>query len=335
MSMARNYYEPKGLTRSASGFVINNSEFKVNQSALGKGVYGSIFTTREKVFKNTTPLVVKKMSLDFYDAFAEQSPEKSTSELELLALETEPTEFESTKREVYIFRSRYGFGELYYDPENWFARAVLLRLPGISLDQYYFTDLFYFLHIWIKTQIETYFLHKQGIIHGDIRSGNIMYNGNIFLCDFGLSRRIGEVTSGKWSEKSTYLHPALGNEPPPLAEPGFDIFSLGKLIETFDIYHELYNTFKIRKPLATTLLKDIVAGMTNLDPKKQWTLLEAIEQSIDLYNSLQADPVRRISKKLKDYKPSSIPLNFPRISAKKRMIPADALLPVDLSDQFF
>lgn len=341
MAEARgSYYYPKRLSRSPSCFFVQNTHFQVQRNPFAQGYYGFVFNVNNiHSAKKTTNIIVKKVSLDFYNLFKQNHPNVSEEDLQQMREQTRLSEFDSVKRETFIFKTRYGFGELFYVAKEWSARIVLLKLPGISLNNYYFDDLLEFLSLWIKTQIETHFFHTQfGIVHGDLKRSNVLYDnktGNIFLCDFGLARRIGEITSGKWSETSLHLHPALASAP--LAEPCFDVFSLGDIVKDFDQYHMLYNEKTIKKPLAHKPgLKEIIEGMTNLNPKKQWTLPKAIDESIKFYNTLQKDPTKYMSRDLKEYKAS--PLTFTSesiMSAYQQVIPRNALRPVDLSDQLF
>lgn len=305
-----NYYQPR-LKRSPSGFFVAKEGLVVNQNSFDHGVGGAIFDTKQVISSlssNIPDLVVKKMSF-------------ASSELE------------NAKREVSIFKKRYGYGELYYDSNKEIARAILLKLPGKSLANYYFTDLLDFLYIWIQTQLEIHFLHTLGIVHGDVNSYNTLYDGNkIFLCDFGLSRHIGEITSGLRTEESPHLHPTLGKKPIPQADPSFDVYSLGYRVIDFDLAHTEYNP-TIKKPLATTLLKEIVIGMTDLNPKTQWSLSKAIEESVKLYNSLQPDPSKKMSFSPQDYKPSSIEFLPSALKNQEIVgfkIPSSALAPIDI-----
>jgi serine/threonine protein kinase len=341
MSEARgNYYYPRGLRRSPSSLFVCNTHFNVRKKPFAQGYYGFVFNVNKiHSAKETTNIIVKKVSLDFYNLFKNKYPDASEEYLQYLREQTLLSEFDSVKRETFIFKTRYGFGELFYVAKEWSARIVLLKLPGISLNNYYFDDLLEFLSLWIKTQIEIHFLHTQfGIVHGDLKRSNVLYDnktGNIFLCDFGLARRIGEITSGKWSETSPHLHPALASAP--LAEPYFDVFSLGDIVKDFDQYHTLYNEKAIKKPLAHKPgLKEIIDGMTNLNPKKQWTLPKAIDESIKFYNIAQKDPSKHMSRALKDYQPSPLIFTSESImSVRKQAIPNKALFPIDLSDQLF
>jgi serine/threonine protein kinase len=341
MSNSRDIYYPS-LKRRPSGFFIGDEGFTVTQQILGKGSNGAVFDAKKIIpSSDKSNFVVKKISFDFYAVFKKDYPDKSEEEIKWMAACAFDSELVSAKREVYIFKQRYGFGELYYSPKSDIARAILLKLPGHTLSNHDFTDLPNFFSLWIKTQIETHFLHTRfNIIHGDLKFSNVIYNDetdDIFLCDFGLSRRIGEVTSGKGGADFYYLHPRLIDDPPPLADPSFDIFSLGKIIQWFFTYYEQYKHTIIKIPKANKLLKDIYLGMTDTTPK-QWSLVKAIQESIQLHNDyLQPEPSKKMSLSLEEYKPSSILFSISSnvSDSEQKFIPAYALPPLDLSDQVF
>ncbi|WP_446787619.1 protein kinase domain-containing protein [Macellibacteroides fermentans] len=78
--------------------------------------------------------------------------------------------------------------------EKDFYAFILERKPGVTVDSLLFKEKHLFTDEEIREifsqLIETVeYLHKKGIIHGDIRPSNVLLNnGKIYLVDFGLSR---------------------------------------------------------------------------------------------------------------------------------------------------
>ncbi len=72
------------------------------------------------------------------------------------------------------------------------------------------------------------YLHTQGIIHGDIKSENILFNGkNISLIDFGTAKEIDNIKVKETQGTPSYIAPEVYNS---VIINKNDIWSLGVLI---------------------------------------------------------------------------------------------------------
>jgi len=331
------HYYPRLLEkRRGSSFCIHGIDFYKTMSAEGKSVplgggsYGQIYeiTDQNNEYKNI--FIVKEVSFDFYNRLRarEDYAGKTEQEVRASAKTLIPNEVADFKSEVSLFEQRYGYARLFHNEGELTARALLLRLPGHQSDTFYFKHPQQVLRVWILALIEVHFLHsKYGIIHGDLKWSNFIYdekNGRIYICDFGLSRRTDELTSGKYS-KRYHLHPKLEKQVP--ADPRHDIFSLGQMLlavdENWECQHRDISNFKVK--LTENALHDIYLGMIELSSDKQWSLETAINESIKIYNDNlpHTHSCFRMNVDLSTYQPSPAP-KLPKSLIKSPLTPSTA-----------
>ncbi len=74
-------------------------------------------------------------------------------------------------------------------------------------------------------------VHKKGIVHNDIRPGNIIIDGeSIHLIDFGMATRIGEETKRKFLFSLQYASPELILNQMHVLNPTSDLFSFALVL---------------------------------------------------------------------------------------------------------
>jgi hypothetical protein len=135
--------------------------------------------------------------------------------------------------------------------------------------------------------------HKVGIVHRDVKPGNILLsdNGAVKITDFGISRATGDVTAtatGTAVGTPAYFSPevARGED----AEQSSDVFSLGATLytavegtppfgvadNTIALLHRVAEG-RVRPPRKAGLLTDLLLTMLQDNPADRPTMAEAAE----------------------------------------------------------
>ena len=115
-------------------------------------------------------------------------------------------------------------------------QLLLKYKEGITLDSYWKklkrkerrTFLSHFIHQFLELLQS---LHEKGIVHNDIRPGNILIDGeSIHLIDFGMATRIGEETKRKILFSLQYASPELILNQLQILNSTSDLFSFALVI---------------------------------------------------------------------------------------------------------
>ena len=135
------------------------------------------------------------------------------------------------------------------------------------------------------------YIHKNGIVHRDIKSHNILVdsNFNIKLCDFGLARYKSELMfgTGAFSGTPAYMAPELYMKK--AYDEKIDVFSFGTLMweilirkipyegnEVLDIKNKVLNEENIYIPpkMVSETLSNIIHNCRSFDSEKRPTFSE-------------------------------------------------------------
>lgn len=178
-------------------------------------------------------------------------------------------------------------------------------IEGISLEKYIYEDIGLIpeqkaLPMFLNILDTVAYLHRNGILHLDIKSNNVMIqpNGKIKLIDLGIASRMSEA-----SESTGFGTPAY--MPPEQAEKGrcgqyTDIFSLGIMLFemlTGTVPFTGQNTSEIRQnikyqptpkmkdyyPLINSDLQAIVERALAKEPMLRYQTCEEFANSINVY----------------------------------------------------
>jgi len=130
------------------------------------------------------------------------------------------------------------------------------------------------------------FWHDQKMTHGDLHRNNILIkDGDLELCDAGLSCDFDEKTSGLWRAHTIHIAPELRTPQP--AGPEQDAWAVGQL---FSPYYGFGEVLRENKSILTAHFKEIGFALTRLNPTHRISLPEArkqLQQLLDLYSFLK------------------------------------------------
>jgi serine/threonine protein kinase/formylglycine-generating enzyme required for sulfatase activity len=119
----------------------------------------------------------------------------------------------------------------------------------------------------VATVAETlHYAHKQGIVHRDIKPGNILLDTSSkpFVADFGLALRETDVGKGPcFAGTPAYMSPEQARREGHRVDGRSDIFSLGVV---------LYELLTGRLPFLTDTLQELLEQITSMEarPPRQW-----------------------------------------------------------------
>jgi serine/threonine protein kinase/tetratricopeptide (TPR) repeat protein len=110
------------------------------------------------------------------------------------------------------------------------------------------------------------YAHKQGLVHRDIKPGNILLDksGKPFVADFGLALREQDVGKGpRYAGTPAYMSPEQAHGEGHRVDGRSDIFSLGVV---------LYELLTGRRPFHADSREELLEQITNLEvrPPRQW-----------------------------------------------------------------
>jgi serine/threonine protein kinase/formylglycine-generating enzyme required for sulfatase activity len=111
-----------------------------------------------------------------------------------------------------------------------------------------------------------HYAHKQGIVHRDIKPGNILLdnNGKPFVADFGLALRETDVGKGPcFAGTPAYMSPEQARREGHRVDGRSDLFSLGV------VFYELLTG---RRPFLADTIQELLEQITSMEvrPPRQW-----------------------------------------------------------------
>lgn len=169
----------------------------------------------------------------------------------------------------------------------------------------------YFCNMVIKVANALEYAHGKGIIHRDVKPGNIIIkaNGEPILLDFGLGRKEGETSrtlSGEFLGTPVYSAPESFQKKEPKKDQLLDVYSLGATLYELltgglpyagDSVYEIYSNLKTKEPLDPQSywkelpqdLDTVILKAIYKDPSYRYDSIHAFRE--DLQRFLDFEPI--------------------------------------------
>lgn len=187
------------------------------------------------------------------------------------------------KAEAEWYQKIHGLGVFSGDLAN-YTKPHYMLIPyfeGKPLYEviYYSVKQVFFDWIWTAAAINE--LHeKHHVIHGDLKTDNIISGKRVYLIDFGFVTRVNTKrgTVFRIDENNSQYHQApelfTNTNEKQLAKTTQDIYSLGLLLrDLFSIYTE--NAFLI-DDTHSSQTQEVIENLSTRDPSQRWTIAKAI-----------------------------------------------------------